>query len=177
MMHSWLSRLCRSTPIVSIGGWPDGWCLVSDGEPVQSLWAKRATTFPWKSSRRFIPTQFDVRKLIQSVPPMDSSDPRLEDTLHHLLQDVRRSVGREYEPPVHEIAERLCQLSTADVAAKCVDDVQQFFHDTFVDPSWPACPRHLNHPLAYRDGAWHCAQEGVRIARLGELVPTPEREI
>jgi hypothetical protein len=31
-----------------------------------------------------------------------------------------------------------------------VDDVQQYIHDTFIDTTWPACPRHPNHPLWLR---------------------------
>jgi hypothetical protein len=52
-----------------------------------------------------------------------------------------------------------------------VNDVQQYFHDTFVDTTWPACPRHPRHPLWYRAGSWWCVQDGVAVASLGELTP------
>lgn len=63
-----------------------------------------------------------------------------------------------------------------------VDDVQQGLMDGFVDTSWPACPRHPNHPLWLRDGAWHCERDGVALAPLGELAsilppPPPEPPI
>jgi hypothetical protein len=35
---------------------------------------------------------------------------------------------------------------------------------------WPACPRHSNHPLWYRDGAWWCDQDDMQVAPLGKLV-------
>jgi hypothetical protein len=40
-----------------------------------------------------------------------------------------------------------------------VDEVQQYFHVTFVDTAWPACPQHPNHPLWFHDGAWWCGRE------------------
>jgi len=62
-----------------------------------------------------------------------------------------------------------------------VDDVQEGLMD-LVDTSWPACPRHPNHPLWLRDGAWHCERDGVALAPLGELAsilppPAPEPPI
>lgn len=48
-----------------------------------------------------------------------------------------------------------------------VDDVQQYFHDTYVDTTWPPCPRHPNHPLWFVNGWWCCADD--RLARFGEL--------
>jgi hypothetical protein len=48
-----------------------------------------------------------------------------------------------------------------------VDTVQQYFHDTFVDTTWPACPKHPHHPLWFRDNAWWCGDESVAI--LGRL--------
>lgn len=48
-----------------------------------------------------------------------------------------------------------------------VEDVQQYVHDTYIDTTWPACPRHPNHPLWSRNGWWCCGDE--RIAELGNL--------
>jgi hypothetical protein len=48
-----------------------------------------------------------------------------------------------------------------------VNDVQQYFHDVYIDTTWPACPRHPNHPLWLRGEWWCCGED--RIARLGEL--------
>ena len=42
----------------------------------------------------------------------------------------------------------------------------------FWDTTWPACPRHPNHPLWYDQGreAWCCQQDDAALALLGELV-------
>src|SRR5437763_12501748 len=52
-----------------------------------------------------------------------------------------------------------------------VDGVQQTAHDLFWDTTWPACPRHPQHPLWYDEDrqAWCCQQDGVAIAALGDL--------
>jgi hypothetical protein len=50
-----------------------------------------------------------------------------------------------------------------------VEDIQQWLMDTFVDTSWPTCPRHGRHPLWFHDGAWHCDLDRVALAQLGEL--------
>jgi len=56
---------------------------------------------------------------------------------------------------------------------KVVDDFQQYIHDMHIDTTWPACPRHPNHPLDYKHetGAWCCPRDGMVIFPLGELVP------
>ena len=50
-----------------------------------------------------------------------------------------------------------------------MDDTQQAFMDCFIDVTWPSCPRHPNHPLWYRDGAWYCEHYGEALAELGAL--------
>lgn len=52
---------------------------------------------------------------------------------------------------------------------RLVEDVQQWLHDTFVDTTWPTCPRHGRHPLWLIDGSWKCDADDVVVARLGEL--------
>jgi hypothetical protein len=55
-----------------------------------------------------------------------------------------------------------------------ITEVQQYFHDTFIDTSWPACPRHPNHPMWYGAGGyWRCERDQVAIAKLGELESPP----
>jgi hypothetical protein len=58
-----------------------------------------------------------------------------------------------------------------DFNRELVDHFQQEVHDEQWDTTWPACPRHPNHPLWYDDAreAWCCQQDGVVLARLGEL--------
>ena len=48
-----------------------------------------------------------------------------------------------------------------------VDEVQQYFHDTFLDTTWPACPQHPHHPLWFHDDGWWCGEE--RMATFGAL--------
>ncbi len=52
---------------------------------------------------------------------------------------------------------------------KVVEDVQQSLQDEFIDTTWPACPRHSNHPLNYVEGAWRCPRNGAIVAPLGSL--------
>lgn len=55
-----------------------------------------------------------------------------------------------------------------------VGDVQQHFHDEFVDVSWPRCPRH---PLWFEDGAWRCTKDNVSFGKLGELAAMARRRV
>jgi hypothetical protein len=89
-----------------------------------------------------------------------------------LQRDVATTVGESYRHIVAGVAEDVRELDIPDRAEKVVGDVQQYFHDTRVDAVWPKCPRHDRHPLWYRNGAWWCVQDGVAVARLGELTPT-----
>jgi hypothetical protein len=93
-----------------------------------------------------------------------------EEVVPLLERDVSRTVGPSYRSLVQDTAAKVRELDREDFGDKVVEDVQQFLHDTFVDTTWPACPRHITHPLWYRDGAWWCETDGVTIARLGELV-------
>lgn len=93
----------------------------------------------------------------------------LEEVVPLLERDVSRTVGESYRDLVQVMAANVRALGRDDFGDKVVEDVQQYFHDTFVDTTWPACPRHTNHPLWYRNGAWWCETDGVALARLGEL--------
>ena len=52
-----------------------------------------------------------------------------------------------------------------------VDQFQQSVHDQHLDTTWPACPRHLNHPLWYGEESqsWCCPRDGVPVVPLGGL--------
>jgi hypothetical protein len=50
-----------------------------------------------------------------------------------------------------------------------VDDVQQSFHDMFVDTTWPRCPDHPNHPVWYWEGWWRCERTEKAVAPFGGL--------
>ena len=51
-----------------------------------------------------------------------------------------------------------------------VDSLQTYIHDCFIDPTWPECPRHGDHPLWFgRDNAWWCTIDDMKVAPLGSL--------
>ena len=85
-----------------------------------------------------------------------------------LKRDVSTTLGDSYDRLIEDAAADIRELDIADRGEKLVNDVQQYFHDTRVDPAWPACPRHAGHPLWYRAGSWWCVA-GVR----GAAAPRP----
>lgn len=97
--------------------------------------------------------------------------PDLSQVLPLLKHDVSKTLGDSYDRLIDETAADIRELDIADGSVKLVNDVQQYFHDTRVDATWPTCPLHARHPLWYRDGAWWCVEDGVAVAPLGELVP------
>lgn len=98
-------------------------------------------------------------------------DAERQEIVRLLAADVAATLGRaHHDDMAYEIEGALEFTDTVeDFAQRLVDDVQQRFHDTFADTTWPACPRHPNHPLWFHDGAWRCEADGVALARLGEL--------
>jgi hypothetical protein len=88
-----------------------------------------------------------------------------------LLQDVEATLGPDYEAMVRVNAVRVASFADEPVwyRDKLVEDVQQEFHDRFVDTTWPACPRHLTHPMWLHGEMWHCERDDEAIAKLGEL--------
>ena len=102
---------------------------------------------------------------------MHVTDALERDVLARLLRDVRATLPGDHLALVYDHA-RLVRSHVDDAEWfewKVVEDVQQRFHDTFVDVAWPRCPRHYRHPLWYRDGFWCCERDGVAVARLGNL--------
>ena len=90
-------------------------------------------------------------------------------TVLALKADVRATLGA-HESAVDHFVDHVRTFIHDDdswFVQKLVDDVQQYFHDTFVDTTWPACPQHPNHPLWFHDDAWWCGTE--RIATFGTL--------
>lgn len=97
----------------------------------------------------------------------------LSHTAAMLERDVTRTLGPEYRHVIAGARANVEELDIDDRDTKLVEDVQQIFHDTFVDTTWPACPRHCTHPLWYEDGAWWCTKDRVVVAPLGELSVSP----
>lgn len=86
-----------------------------------------------------------------------------------LERDVMRTLGPGHRHVIAAARANVEDLDIDDSDTKLVEDVQQIFHDTFVDTTWPACPRHHTHPLWYAGGAWWCEKDRVVVAPLGEL--------
>jgi len=88
-----------------------------------------------------------------------------------LADDVRATHGEQHVAVVWSEAANALELEIDDEyrPQRCVDNVQQYFQDTFVDTTWPACPLHPNHPLEYETGTWRCPRDRAIIAPLGEL--------
>lgn len=101
------------------------------------------------------------------------SDPiaALEKTVRLLTRDVEATLGAEHVRVVHSSAANVLQLDYDDYSYKCVDDVQQYIQETYVDPTWPACDWHPNHPMVFESGFWWCPRDQVALVRLGELPP------
>jgi hypothetical protein len=93
-----------------------------------------------------------------------------ERILQLLVQDLHATLGAGHDHLAVDNAIRL-RLFIDDAGSylqRVVDETQQDIHDRFIDTVWPRCPRHA-HPLWFRDGAWWCEQDRLRVARLGEL--------
>ena len=88
-----------------------------------------------------------------------------------LLLDVEATIGPGHEAVVLDNAVNVALFADDPVRDrdKLGEVVQQYFHDCFVDTTWPSCPRHSNHPLWLRGESWCCERDGEAIAKLGEL--------
>src|SRR4051812_4444164 len=96
--------------------------------------------------------------------------------LRLLLRDVDVTLGRSGLQLalsfIHD--DRALGNAQKEYPDDLVSRLQTYIHDEFVDTTWPACPKHPNHPLWFgRDDSWWCGQSGERVAALGEL-PAPQ---
>jgi hypothetical protein len=93
-----------------------------------------------------------------------------------LEMDVVATLGEGYRQTVRDAAAFITDNELPRHSESLVERVQQEFHDTFIDTTWPACPRHGRHPLWYHDdGWWWCEQDGVALCKLGDLSTLPRR--
>jgi hypothetical protein len=102
---------------------------------------------------------------------MAVSDAIVADITGRLRRDLLATLGNEHAAVVHEETAQL-QAFAADAEAYAdlaVTNVQEGVQEGAIDSTWPRCPRHLRHPLWFRDGTWWCEADGVAIAPLGEL--------
>lgn len=93
----------------------------------------------------------------------------LKEVVPLLTRDVEATIGDGHRRVIEGVAADVQELEIDNKAEKVVNDVQQYVQDTLGDATWPACPRHAKHPLWYRGGAWWCVEDGVAVAKLGEL--------
>ena len=102
-----------------------------------------------------------------------AGDSPFHKTMLLLAQDVSATLGEQHVPVVWSLAKGMQDRDGEDRSRQCIDEVQQYFQDTFVDTTWPACPRHPNHPLDCEGGSWHCPSDGAVIVPLGKLPRRP----
>ena len=95
--------------------------------------------------------------------------PDLREVVRLLERDVQATLGDPHRALIEGVVADVQELDIGRKAEKVVNDVQQYFHDTALDTTWPTCPRHARHPLWYRGGSWWCVEDGVAVAKLGEL--------
>ena len=102
---------------------------------------------------------------------MPMSEAVIKRVVPALKADVAATLGNAHTGVVDTAVERGLSFIDDDdwFVQWLVDNVQQYFHDTFVDTTWPACPMHPNHPLWFHDNAWWCGEEAVAL--LGRLPP------
>ena|SRR6266571_7944369 len=102
---------------------------------------------------------------------MGNVETQAADALERLRNDLRATGRGDYIELVEVHAANVATFVTepSRFVEKVVEDVQQHLQDEFIDTTWPACPRHPNHPLNYTEGAWRCPSDGTQVAPLGEL--------
>jgi hypothetical protein len=109
-----------------------------------------------------------------------------------LADDILRTLGEQYFGLLRETVKAAYVLVTegiphpttsggarmrddrtaqADFDRKVIDEFQQRIHDERIDTTWPACPRHPNHPLAFdhEHQVWRCPADSTRTFPLGGL--------
>ena len=98
------------------------------------------------------------------------------DIIRLLGEDVLATRGGRFADDIRAHAARIREFhdDRALYFDMVVQDVQQDFHDLFIDTTWPTCPFHRRHPLWYHDGFWVCEQSGTRVAPLGGLAQVPK---
>ena len=111
---------------------------------------------------------FIVRRLSQEGEAMTEARNRLVPLLE---ADVVATLGEQHRHVVRNAIKYLdYRGDLAGYEDKVVENVQEEVQETFIDTTWPACPRHGRHPLWYHDdGSWWCEQDRVALCKLGEL--------
>jgi hypothetical protein len=88
-------------------------------------------------------------------------------------RDVESTLGPKFEDVVTRIGARVREhnnhLDREDYIRTVAGAVQEEFHSTFLDTTWPACPHHRRHPLWLWGDIWVCGQLAEPVAALGNL--------
>jgi len=92
--------------------------------------------------------------------------------LQRLLRDVEVALGQSGLEQASSFIGQ--EQALGNVREECLEELvgslQTYIHDMFIDTTWPACPKHSNHPLWFgRDDSWWCDRDDERVAPLGEL--------
>jgi hypothetical protein len=106
----------------------------------------------------------------EQQPDVPVSRGEVDALVSALTRDVLATVGPGYEDLISSTAEDHLRFGNphGNYTSRVVADLQQQFHDQFIDTSWPECPMHGRHPLGFSAGFWSCYQPVVKI-KLGEL--------
>ena len=116
------------------------------------------------------PVSRSIMTLYEPPPAPEFEDSYVVGGLNSLRRDLEATGHADRVAWVNIAAANAAEFfeDPVDLVQRVVDDVQQRLQDEFVDTTWPACPRHPNHPLDFTTGGWSCPRDGV-VARLGEL--------
>jgi hypothetical protein len=103
--------------------------------------------------------------------PTPVTDELAAEVIARLRHDLAATLGDDHEQLVcQQVASIRTFVDEAEwFVRKVIEDVQQRLHDERIDTVWPRCPRHHRHPLWEHDGAWVCEQDGIVVARVGQL--------
>ena len=105
---------------------------------------------------------------------MEFNQPDVATKLAALRQDLRSTGHADLDWVVDAAAANVATFATDPewFVQKVVDDVQEYLQEVESDSTWPACPRHPNHPLEYVDKTWRCPRDKATVAGLGDLRQT-----
>ena len=95
-----------------------------------------------------------------------------------LEADVVATLGEQWRHIARGAANyRMYCSDPSEYEERIIDNVQEEILESWIDTTWPACPRHGRHPLVYHEGGWWCQQDRVVLCKLGELATiTPPSE-
>lgn len=108
---------------------------------------------------------FEVR-----MEPSESFNEARNRLVPLLEADVVATLGERYRHVMRDATKHPVYASDpTEYEERIVDNVQEEILESWIDATWPACPRHGRHPLVYHEGGWWCQQDRVVLCKLGEL--------